>query len=176
MRQVHDHNSEALALGAVWNLQPNQSGACTSLTPRRSCSDRYRIGYAIETDPVRSTLPDCCNSSTANRACSSHMTWLLTSIRLGRAAYKHNIVPSPHAPMRPCRLVASSSPQLYLPVVRHMTIGGKDGKSTTPFAALHRAAYLYSTVPVMRRMTLVPCTSTHSPEAPPKTAALHYKR
>ena len=37
--------------------------------------------------------------------------------------------------MCPCGHVTSSSPQLYLPVMRHTTVGGMDGKSTTRFAA-----------------------------------------
>ena len=107
----------------------------------------YRVRH-IGTDPAMST-PGCCNSSTAKRTCISHiihMAWLLTYIRLGRAANKRNTA---LLPMCPCGHVTSSSPQLYLPVMRHTTVGGMDGKSTTRFAAQGCISLRYCTVPVM---------------------------
>ena len=66
------------------------------------------------------------------------MTWLLTSIRLGRTAYKHNTAPSSAIP---CGHVARSSPQLYQ-LYATWTIGAMEGKSITPFVALHWAVHI----------------------------------
>ena len=107
MRQVHDHipRHSRSVLQGIFSILDQVLLADAAAILQRPVSYRVPV-RAIEMDPAISTLPGYCNGSTAwllqqlnsKKTCSSHMTWLSTSIRLGRAAYSY----TPFSPCAQC--------------------------------------------------------------------------